>query len=109
MAGEINDWIDSNYLTACAQFLSANADYVLAVGDVQYSEEGENARRKDVMWSCTSPNPVSRVLEYYRSVLDNSAFYGVTRREFLAKLPIHRTMGSLVYDGESPLGEKSRP
>ena len=89
-----DDWIDTNYLTVCAKFLKANADYVLASGSVQYLADGEDFRHAAAGADLSSPDPANRVLEYYNSVLDNSAFYGVTRREFLTRLPIHRTMGS---------------
>jgi glycosyltransferase involved in cell wall biosynthesis len=40
-----DDWIDANYMSSCARFLTANSDFVVAAGYAQYAEtDGSNER-----------------------------------------------------------------
>lgn len=89
-----DDWIDANYVSACAGYLSAHADVILAAGTAEYTAHVKSLETRGNIAMISSARPAERVLEFYRNVLDNSVFYGVSRREYLKRLSIRRIMGS---------------
>ena len=89
-----DDWMDTNYVSTCANHLINNPDFVLAAGHAQYAETEVPGGRSGVNAELTEDRARDRILSYYRTVLDNGAFYGVARRAHLLRLPIRRTMGS---------------
>ena len=89
-----DDWIDPNYISLCTAYLSAHPDFVLAAGYAQYAETEDSCGTAGINAALTEDTPRERIASYYRTVLDNGAFYGVVRRAYLQRLPIRRIMGS---------------
>lgn len=89
-----DDWIDPNYVSACAGYLVQHQDFVLAAGYAKYADGDGSVGKAGVNAAITAATPRERIVDYYKTVLDNGAFYGVMRRAQLAKLPIRRIMGS---------------
>jgi glycosyltransferase involved in cell wall biosynthesis len=78
-----DDWLDSSYISLCAQKLIENPDYSLVCGSAKYYQDGERLPDQgetiDLLQDCAE----QRVLAYYAQVEYNSTFFGVMRRGHL--------------------------
>ncbi len=98
-----DDRLDPAYVSACARVLIEQSDHALVCGRARYYREGEFAFAERPV-NLLSASPRVRLLDYYRSVTLNGAFYGVMRREQLVALPFPRIdwllVASLAYQGK---------
>lgn len=88
-----DDWLDSEYLERCVGWLATHADYALVAG----VSRGYRAGQFDREFAATDleqASGVSRVLQYYATVADNSIFYGVMRRLQAVEAPMRNMMGA---------------
>ncbi len=101
-----DDWIDPDYLSACASVLDRCPDHIVVCGRGRYYRAGTLAFVQPPV-NLLSNSANSRLLGYYRTVIMNEPFYGVIRRELLLPLPFQHTVGSdwllvaaLAYSGK---------
>lgn len=90
-----DDWIDSNYVEECLNFLQNNPDYNLACGECSYHSKSADFMGKIKMPSLDSSSPTQRVIQYYRNVKLNGYFYGM--RKTLLSRAIH-LQNKLAFD-----------
>jgi glycosyltransferase involved in cell wall biosynthesis len=89
-----DDWLDSSYLSRCAQKLVENPDYSLVCGSSKYFQSGQllpEGETIDLPQDCAE----ERVLAYYEQVVHNGAFYGLMRRARM-----HLTLPPSVLGGD---------
>jgi glycosyltransferase involved in cell wall biosynthesis len=73
-----DDWLEVDYVSVCVRALRDDPGLALVVGNVVYHDEGGE-------WSAPVVTPTAaqgpaRVVEYYRAVKENGAFYGIAPR-----------------------------
>jgi glycosyltransferase involved in cell wall biosynthesis len=87
-----DDWLSEGYIEECVETLNENPDVSLVCGETVYSEGGEESHR-GVVVQLPQESPQDRVIGYYSVVADNGTFYGLMRREQLARVRLHNVMG----------------
>jgi hypothetical protein len=98
-----DDWLDSGYVTECVRTLIEHEDHVLVCGRSRHFREGlfAYAERPVDLGQASS---ALRVLNFYRVVTMNGAFYGLVRRELVADQPFPdfdwAWTASLAYRGK---------
>jgi glycosyltransferase involved in cell wall biosynthesis len=88
-----DDWLDRDYIAACADWLIAHPDTALAAG-VSHGYRSGTFDRIFAPTEVEQDSGVARVLKYYATVADNSIFYGVMRREHALADPMRNFMGA---------------
>lgn len=88
-----DDWIDPGYVARCVRELLERPDHLLIGGQGVYYRNGRRAFSERPM-TVRSRSPAVRVLRYYSTVTLNGVYYGVGRREELARLPVRAEVGS---------------
>jgi glycosyltransferase involved in cell wall biosynthesis len=86
MALADDDWIAPNYVSACLEALLDNPELVLVCGQPAMYANGEFVH-DGATTTLLEDSPADRVVQYYRSVVENGAFHGVVRRDVLLRLP----------------------
>lgn len=98
-----DDWLDPGYVSACARVLAERPDHVLVCGRARYFRDETFAFAERPV-NLLGPSRRRRVLDFYRTVTLNGAFYGLMRREQIAELPLPRVdwllVASLAYLGQ---------
>jgi glycosyltransferase involved in cell wall biosynthesis len=74
-----DDWIDSNYIEECINFLNQNFDYSLACGNCFYHSLDGKVTEKIKIISIENANPFIRVFDYYKNVNLNGYYYCLKR------------------------------
>lgn len=80
-----DDWLAENYISECLERLRSHSDYSLVYGAPLYYE-GETFVSQGTMMALTQDAGTDRILQYYATVIDNGAFYGLMRRKVLGSL-----------------------
>jgi glycosyltransferase involved in cell wall biosynthesis len=101
-----DDWLEASYISQCAADLVANDGYALVCGRARYVRDGRFVYAERPM-DLHSSSPAVRVLDYYRTVTLNGAFYGLMRRpEVVRASPLLPRVGadwllvaSVAYQG----------
>ncbi|HIK29164.1 MAG: glycosyltransferase [Oscillatoriaceae bacterium SKW80] len=101
-----DDWIESNYVSTCTNFLLNNPDYALVCGQAKYYD-GEKFIGDGVKINLEQNSAIERILSFYAQVLDNGALYSVMRRKLLSKCLLPKSMNgdwvlvaSMVFQGK---------
>jgi glycosyltransferase involved in cell wall biosynthesis len=98
-----DDWLDPDYVSACARTLLEHPDHSLVCGRARYYRGDELAFADRPMNLLGSSGPW-RVVGYYRTVLLNGPFYGLMRRADIAPLPLPLVdwawVAALAYRGK---------
>lgn len=88
-----DDWFAPDYLRRCVETLEGEPRLVMAAGLGAYHPgDGEVVFHGNLL-ALASPHPVVRVAHYLFRVRDNSAFYGVYRREAVAACHMPNSLG----------------
>jgi len=87
-----DDWLSERYLEKCVETLDESPDVSLTCGETVYFQDGEESHR-GVVVQLPQESPQDRVIGYYSVVADNGTFYGLMRREQLARVRLHNVMG----------------
>ncbi len=88
-----DDRIPPDYVAECLAVLAPDPSIALAAGIPRYYEHGE-FQQEGVRVDVRGADPVARVLDYYRQVIDNGTFYGLMRLDTIRQVPrLHRCMG----------------
>ncbi len=87
-----DDWLETSYVTKCVEGFSEHSDYELVCGKARYFK-GEEAIFEGDQINLPQDSGKDRVLAYYGQVIWNGAFYGLMRRERLARFDIPETLG----------------
>ena len=75
-----DDWLDSNYIESCFNFLIKNPDYIGAYGVAKlYSKSGEFVQFDSAI-DMNQVNPSERIKYYFKNVLNNGCFYGLVKK-----------------------------
>jgi hypothetical protein len=87
-----DDWLDPDYVERCAALLDAGPGHALVCGGAVY-HRGEEERGRGADVSCEQDDAEARLRWWFAHVRDNSAIYGLVRREALhAALPMQNTL-----------------
>jgi glycosyltransferase involved in cell wall biosynthesis len=86
MATADDDWLAPNYVSSCMTALAADRSLVSVVGRPEMYQ-GEQAVRNGEETTILDDSPEERVVRFYRTVVENSGFHGLARREILLSLP----------------------
>jgi glycosyltransferase involved in cell wall biosynthesis len=87
-----DDWLDRSYISRCLDVLTHQPEYSLVGGTAKYYE-AETATAAGTQINLLQESSVSRLLSYCRQVDDNGTFYGLMRREHLAKVEMQNVIG----------------
>jgi len=82
-----DDWLDSNFVGSAVSALIADPDSVMVTGQCKIHREGESvemARRVDI----TSDSATCRIIRYYATVAENSAFYGLYKAQVVTAIEL---------------------
>lgn len=83
-----DDWLDADYIERCLAAMRPGD--ALVCGRARYTQPGFGT-----ILELEQADPARRVLEYYRQVTDNAAFYGVMPRAVLsAAAPLRNVLGN---------------
>lgn len=102
-----DDWIPPDYLEQCIAVLRAEPAAALVAGVPRYFED-EVFAHEGVRVDALDPDPVRRVLDFYRQVIDNGTIYGVMPMTVVRQLsPLEVRMGGdwLLMAEVAALGE----
>ena len=87
-----DDWLDLGYVESCVSVLDRNPGHVLVCGTAVY-HRGDEKRGGGVDVSCEHDDAEQRLRWWFANVADNSAIYGLIRREALhAALPMQNKL-----------------
>lgn len=86
-----DDWLDHSYVSRCLRMLKAQPSYVSVGGRAKYFQGADHFFEQEV--DLLQDSGSDRVLAYLQHVGRNGTFYGVMRRELLAKVPLQNTLG----------------
>jgi glycosyltransferase involved in cell wall biosynthesis len=87
-----DDWLDSCYVSRCADVLVRHPDHQLVCGGARYFLDGEFCFDEEAL-NLPEESAAARVLTFYRRVGMNGAFYGLMRRKTAVELPIEHALG----------------
>jgi glycosyltransferase involved in cell wall biosynthesis len=89
-----DDWLEHDYLAACHGELERRPELVLACGRARYVRNGARVKQ-GVAMQLEQDSVSARVLAYLRDVDENGVFYGLMRREALARAaPLRNVLGN---------------
>ncbi|MES2374299.1 MAG: glycosyltransferase family 2 protein [Bacteroidota bacterium] len=88
-----DDWIDSNYVETCVDFLEANPGYSLACGICAYHDIDGHILHTNSSFSIEQNNFWTRLFVYFRKVTLNGYYYGVLRTNLIKEFPIPDQVG----------------
>ncbi|WP_417911581.1 glycosyltransferase family 2 protein, partial [Candidatus Electronema sp. TJ] len=84
-----DDILAIDYIEKCLDFLENDTEIVLAAGTAIYRRP-DNTVYNGVNRSFDSDTPSERLLDYFRTVIDNGIFYGVYKNSVLSLVDMHR-------------------
>jgi len=101
-----DDWLDPDYVSQCAGFLTKHPDYSLACGRSEYRLNGEVVGEGEPL-NLVQESGTDRVLSYFQQVKYNGVYYSLMRREQALRAPLRLTLGGdwLVIAGLAFLGK----
>ncbi len=79
-----DDWLDSNYIESCLNFLNANPEYVCAYGQTKLFNLNNEFVKYDVDLSLEDEVYLDRMVKYYNNVLQNGIYFGLIKREYIS-------------------------
>src|SRR2546421_4318788 len=88
-----DDWLDSSYVSQCAQKLIENPDYSLVCGVAQYYQDKQFLLEGETM-VLLQDRAEERVLIFYGEVVHNGTFYGIMRLRQLHLASLQNVLGS---------------
>ena len=101
-----DDWVDSNYIENCFNFLEINLEYSICEGNCIYHENGIEIN-SNTSRSYESANKLTRLFSYYYNVSLNGYLYGLIRKSCLDEIKFENEIGydweivgSLFYQGK---------
>jgi hypothetical protein len=86
-----DDWIDPAYIARCSEALDRDPAIAAAGGRALYYADGALAYR-GVAMNVLDDDPHARVRGYFARLSDNAIFYGVARRDLLARVTLRPGM-----------------
>ena len=87
-----DDWLDRSYVSQCVDVLIHQPDYSLVGGTARYFL-GETFTTTGRQINLLQESRSSRLSAYFGQVEDNSTFYGLMRREQLARVNMQSVLG----------------
>ncbi len=84
-----DDWLTTNYVSACVALLERDASVALVAGRAELPEE-EPAKRRPPPIDVRGADPQARVLGYLWNPRENSIFYGVYRTELVRRAGLQK-------------------
>ena len=87
-----DDWLDLDFVGACAQFLEEHPDFVMASGYTRYYPEGGQPVDGEVLY-LEAPHPLARARSYFGGLQRNAVFYGLIRVPVLDKYQMKNRLG----------------
>jgi glycosyltransferase involved in cell wall biosynthesis len=87
-----DDWIDSGYVSSCADELSSDPHISLVSGVPRYYQN-DKSTHVGKFFNLLHDSAWRRVIGYYSKVADNGMFYGLMRTEQIQHLKINNSMG----------------
>jgi glycosyltransferase involved in cell wall biosynthesis len=88
-----DDWLDPEYVSACAGFLRDNPGHSLVAGFDRYYRQGR-VEREGPRLTLEESSGQERVMAYFRQVTMNGVFYGLMRRALLSSIPFSDVLGN---------------
>jgi glycosyltransferase involved in cell wall biosynthesis len=88
-----DDWLDPSYIEECVAELMRDSETILVGGIANYYE-GNVFQHAGAVTNLLQDDGLSRMLDYYDTIVDNGIFYGLWRRAQVSGLPLDNTMGS---------------
>lgn len=88
-----DDWLSTNYVSACVSKLRRDNSYSLVSGRAEFVRDSDGQTIAANFFSLEQDSSVERIAEYYRCVFDNSVFYGVSRSQAAQEAPLSRMLG----------------
>jgi glycosyltransferase involved in cell wall biosynthesis len=92
-----DDWIEPTYVSECAGFLAAHADYAIVAGQTMYFSDAGPSDRESPLIFIEDELPEQRAFSFYNAINDCSAFYGIARRQTLLSTRFDHVVGSDVH------------
>ena len=86
-----DDWMEPDHIRTCVDILAAHPGAAAAVGGIRHHTGDASVVERAVPMS--HPAAADRVAEFYRTVNLNGMFYGVIRRDVLARAQVQRALG----------------
>ncbi|HLK88489.1 MAG TPA: glycosyltransferase family 2 protein [Polyangia bacterium] len=87
-----DDWLDPSYVSRCAAILKSHPDHSLVAGADRYYENGQPTF-DGTRLTLEQDSGSERLVSYFRQVIRNGTFYGLMRRELLARVPFRHVLG----------------
>ncbi len=102
-----DDWLDSNYIDTCMQYLEQHTDYSCACGEALYYNNANEFLHEDGLRTIENNNAKKRMLQYYKNVRLNGYYYSLKRTEQAKDIWLKNEAGfdwqvvaSLLYKGK---------
>jgi len=87
-----DDWIDTELIQSCVQFLEENPDHIAAGGETYYYREND-VKFKGVSLSIQSDNASERTINVIAEVIDGGTFHALYRAKPANKIPYLKAWG----------------
>jgi glycosyltransferase involved in cell wall biosynthesis len=87
-----DDVVSEDYVAACVESLERNPEHVLVHGAATYLR-ADGASSDEASFSLEQESPIRRVLAYFWRVSENAMFYGIYRREAIARCQMPNLLG----------------
>lgn len=104
-----DDYLDPDYISACANWLESNPEFVLVSGSAVYHSRGNLPTINGVVVESQSNIRFMRVLHYLWFVYDNAMFYGLYRRQAVESCELQNSLaGDWTWVAEVLLEGKAK-
>jgi len=87
-----DDWLDERYVSRCLEVFGARPNATLVAGRAIYHLADSGSTTEDESETIDDRDPARRVIAYYRAVVRNGVFYGLTRTSADQKIPPLRNL-----------------
>jgi len=88
-----DDWLDTDYVRKCVEFLDRYPEYVMVNSSVNYYKNSA-FYFKVKPTRLEQDSPKERIINYYSTVADNAVYYGLIRREVARVINLKNVIGS---------------
>ena len=88
-----DDWIDTELIHSCVQFLEDNPDHIAASGETYYYKEND-VKFKGVSLSIQSDNPSKREINAIAEIIDGGTFHALYRAKPANEIPYLNAWGT---------------
>ena len=88
-----DDWIDTELIQSCVQFLEDNPDHIAASGETYYYREND-VKFKGVSLSIQSDDPSERAINAIAEIIDGGTFYALYRAKPANEIPYLNAWGT---------------